>query len=164
MRIVNAVLYWIAKWISSVRRSGYICIVHFHEWFVYYFSPRSKFGGRYGLCPISFGQVGKNTNEPVEDNEILPWLSSKAIHIARSVIKAQLVVKDRELKSCYISFIADMARAAGPTILRLPPYHCELNPIELAWTMIKGYVKQPYKVDDVLALLNTAIKRFFSEN
>lgn len=29
-----------------------------------------------------------------------------------------------------------MAKAAGHKVVRLPPYHCELSPIELAWSVI----------------------------
>lgn len=60
-----------------------------------------------------------------------------------------------------------MAKNAGHTVLRLPPYHCELNPIELAWAMVKTYVKQnnnTFKIDDVKNLLYTAIDRITSEN
>lgn len=68
----------------------------------------------------------------------------------------------------YISYVVDnIAKNAGHTVLRLPPYHCELNPIELAWVMVKTYVKQnnnTFKIDDVKNLLNTAIDRVTSEN
>ena len=33
-----------------------------------------------------------------------------------------------------------VAKEYGHEILRLPPYHCELNPIELAWVAEKNYV------------------------
>jgi transposase len=36
--------------------------------------------------------------------------------------------------------IEDMAKAMGHSVLRLPPYHCELNPIELVWAQIKHNV------------------------
>jgi len=52
-----------------------------------------------------------------------------------------------------------MAKNTGHSVLRLPPYHCELNPIELAWAMVKTYVKQnnnTFNIDDVWVLLNTA--------
>lgn len=34
--------------------------------------------------------------------------------------------------------VDEMARAHGIQIIRLPPYHCMLNPIEYVW----GYVKR----------------------
>jgi transposase len=33
-----------------------------------------------------------------------------------------------------------MAKAMRHSFLRLPPYHCELNPIELVWAQIKHNV------------------------
>ena len=35
-----------------------------------------------------------------------------------------------------------MAKAAGHEVVHLPPYHCELNPIELAWSQVKRYIKE----------------------
>lgn len=37
--------------------------------------------------------------------------------------------------------IDQMLRLADHTVLRLPPYMCELNPIELIWSQIKGYIR-----------------------
>ena len=38
--------------------------------------------------------------------------------------------------------IDQILRAAGHPVMRLPPYHCELNPIELSWSYQKGYVER----------------------
>lgn len=60
-----------------------------------------------------------------------------------------------------------MAKDAGKTVLRLPPYHCELNPIELVWSMVKSYVKSnniTYKTIDVKHLLHQAIDRVKPED
>jgi transposase len=38
------------------------------------------------------------------------------------------------------SKIDDMTKAMGHSVLRLPPYRCELNPIELVWVQIKHSV------------------------
>jgi hypothetical protein len=44
----------------------------------------------------------------------------------------------------------------GHEVLRLPPYHCELNPIELIWGDLKGFVglgNSTFKGEDVKALI-----------
>ena len=37
--------------------------------------------------------------------------------------------------------IDEIAKAAGHEVVRLPPYHCELSPIEIAWAQVKGYIR-----------------------
>ena len=36
--------------------------------------------------------------------------------------------------------VSKTTREAGHTVLRLPPYHCDLNSIELIWWQLKRYV------------------------
>ena len=38
--------------------------------------------------------------------------------------------------------VDEMAKAARHEVVHLPPYHCELNPIELAWSQVKRYIKE----------------------
>ena len=39
-----------------------------------------------------------------------------------------------------------MAKAAGHEVVCIPPYHCELNPIELCWSQVKGYIKEHNRI------------------
>ncbi|KAL4101231.1 hypothetical protein QTP88_021251 [Uroleucon formosanum] len=100
--------------------------------------------------------------------EILDWLISKGQILERPMKRVELLKIVGEIKRKYSSYIIDdIAKAAGHTVLRLPPYHCEFNPIELAWAMVKKYVKTnntTYKLDDVRQLLNTAVERVTKEN
>ena len=36
--------------------------------------------------------------------------------------------------------VESIAKNAGHETLRLPPHHCELNPIEMVWGVLKNYV------------------------
>jgi transposase len=36
--------------------------------------------------------------------------------------------------------IDEMAKEIGHTVLRKPPYHCELHPLELVWAQIKHHI------------------------
>jgi len=100
--------------------------------------------------------------------EILEWLNSKGVTFDKPLLKLQMLVKVRELKPRFSSYVIDnLATNSGHTVLRLPPYHNEFNPIKLAWTMVKGYVKrnnETFKVDSVRQLVNTAIDRVTTEN
>ncbi|XP_026819587.1 uncharacterized protein LOC113558321 [Rhopalosiphum maidis] len=72
-----------------------------------------------------------------------------------------------KIKHQYDLFIIDEeAKKHNQIVLRLPPYHCELNPIELAWSVVKGHVKKnntTYKLNDVRQLFNDGIKKVTPE-
>ena len=57
--------------------------------------------------------------------------------------------------------IDQVTRAAGHTAVRLPPYHCDLNPIEMIWAQLKQYVAAnnvTFKLPDVLRLAEEGFK------
>lgn len=141
----------------------------FHEWFESII-PRLDPNSVIVLdnAPYHSVRSEKIPTSTSKKEEILSWLMSKGAVIDKSMFKPQLLAKVKEIRGKYTSYVVDnMAKDAGHTVLRLPPYHCELNPMELAWAMVKGHVKQnntTFEVDDVRNLLNTAIERVTSKN
>lgn len=72
-------------------------------------------------------------------NDILDWLADKHVfEEQRYYNKKELLEIVKELKPKFIVFRADVfIEEAGHSILRLPPYHPDLNPIELIWGIVK---------------------------
>ncbi|XP_037515384.1 uncharacterized protein LOC119391809 [Rhipicephalus sanguineus] len=65
---------------------------------------------------------------------IQEWLNSKDIAYSATLVKRQLLELVASVKPRFLSYIIDNAAArAGCVVLRLPPYYCEFNPIELVW-------------------------------
>jgi len=55
----------------------------------------------------------------------------------------------------------------GHKVVRLPPYHCQYNPIELILAQVKGEVaknNKTFKFDDVEKLLNDALDSVTVDN
>lgn len=95
--------------------------------------------------------------------QIQDWLKSKNIPSEDTMLKAELVEIARTHKSYYARYVVDeMAAERGVTILRLPPYHCELNPIELVWAQVKGYVaknNKTFKINEVRSLFEEGLRQ-----
>ncbi|XP_050497356.1 uncharacterized protein LOC126878591 [Diabrotica virgifera virgifera] len=65
------------------------------------------------------------------------WLREESIPYGEDMVKGELIGIIRQHRGKYRQYAVDtMSRLHGITILRLPPYHCELNPIELIWAQI----------------------------
>ncbi|XP_046971055.1 uncharacterized protein LOC124538094 [Vanessa cardui] len=69
------------------------------------------------------------------------WLSEKGIPHDNNMLKPRLYQLIKTHKEQYKTFSIDKILAEyNHNILRLPPYHPDLNPIEMAWSTIKQYV------------------------
>jgi len=95
--------------------------------------------------------------------DIIQWLESKGAETTPEMIKFDLMEIVRRIKHKYDLYVVDEeAKKQNKIVLRLPPYHCELNPIEMSWSNVKGYVKtniSTFKINDVRRLLNEGIER-----
>ncbi|CAC5412799.1 unnamed protein product [Mytilus coruscus] len=76
--------------------------------------------------------------------EILAWLDRNNIDYPENAIKAELLefVKQNKPRPRYV--IDELAAEHGHEVLRLPPRHCELNPIEMVWADLKGQCKSRF--------------------
>lgn len=73
--------------------------------------------------------------------DIQNWLREKNIDFPEDCLKKELLEEVSKVKHLYTSYVVDeKAKDNGFTVLRLPPYHCELNPIELVWSQVKRHV------------------------
>lgn len=55
----------------------------------------------------------------------------------------------------------------GHTVLRLPPYHCDFNPIELIWAQVKSDVAKhntDFKISKTKELFEAALEKITPEN
>lgn len=93
--------------------------------------------------------------------DIKQWLSEKEILFEEDMVKKELLTIVSTIKHEYSKCVVDeMAEKRQIIVLRLPPYHCELNPIELVWAEIKNFVSTrntTYKMKDVELLFHNAI-------
>jgi transposase len=72
--------------------------------------------------------------------DMLVWLRGKGVVVTPDLTKAELLqhVRINRPKKEYI--VDQLAMLHGHEVLRLPPKHCELNPIELIWGQMKDFV------------------------
>ena len=70
------------------------------------------------------------------------WLTQHGIEFPENALKRELysLIKMSSFTPKYA--VDEMAKVAGHEVVRLPPYHCELNPIELAWSQVKRFIKE----------------------
>lgn len=74
--------------------------------------------------------------------DMIEWLSSANVAFDPSQTKKELYFICKQHKGKQEYEIDQLAMEKGHTILRLPPYHCMFNPIELIWAQLKSEVKK----------------------
>lgn len=84
--------------------------------------------------------VEKIPNSATRKADIQQWLADKQIAFDKALLKVELLelVKLNRPDVKYV--IDEIFEKAGHNVLRLPPYHPVLNPIENIWGIVKGRV------------------------
>ena len=96
------------------------------------------------------------------------WLEKKGIPVPDGIRKVDLMgLVTRHITAADTSYVIDKtASEHGHTVVRLPPYHCQYNPIELIWAQLKGYVskRNTFKKADIKPLIHEAVEKITAEN
>jgi len=95
--------------------------------------------------------------------KIIQWLTIRGKIIDQRMVNDRLLEEAQEFRTdCNKYVIDELAKENNKIVLRLQPYHCELNSIELAWLSVKQYVKMnntSYKLPDLKQLLFEGVER-----
>ncbi|XP_076278003.1 uncharacterized protein LOC143207946 [Lasioglossum baleicum] len=118
-------------------------------------------------APYHSRELDRIPNATWKKEDIKNWLCSKDIPFSEDMVKIELLlkVKQQNMKPTYA--VDEIAKEKNITVLRLPPYHDELNPIELIWAQVKNYVvtnNKTLKFQDMKILFHEAIDRVTVEN
>lgn len=93
-------------------------------------------------APYHSRKIEKIPNNCWKISDIKQWLHDKDINFSQDMVKVEMLDIVKQYKSmCDITCAIDeIAKLKNVIVLRLPPYHCELNPIKMIWTEVKNYV------------------------
>ncbi|OAF64370.1 hypothetical protein A3Q56_07919 [Intoshia linei] len=115
---------------------------------------------------IFVGEKTKDYHGMFTNTYFIKWMNRLLIYLKNTVIILDNVKYHKCLplntpKKCHINpIICEMAAKQGHSVMFTPPYHSDLQPIELIWAIIKGEVGRQYDVNtnfnDVLLRLNEA--------
>lgn len=73
--------------------------------------------------------------------DIQEWLTKNGITFNPDMRKPELLELVRPLRRKKLFVLDGLAAEHGHQVVRLPPYHCDLNPIELIWSQLKRFVR-----------------------
>lgn len=112
-------------------------------------------------APYHNVQIEKCPTMCARKEEMREWLRARNIPFTEDMLKIDLYSIIKAHKPQYKIYEIDRIMSAhGHTVLRLPPYHPDLNPIELVWASLKQYVAQK-NVDFTLKTVERLCDEFF---
>ena len=94
-------------------------------------------------APYHNMQVNKAPSSNSRKGDIIKWLIYNDIQHDSSHTRSELLQLVKQHKQNLLRYeIDELAVANGHKVLRLPPYYCRFNPIELIWAQVKDEIKK----------------------
>ncbi|GBO98778.1 hypothetical protein EVAR_256_1 [Eumeta japonica] len=86
--------------------------------------------------------VNKTPTMSTTKAEMQNWIVSKGLSYLPTMVKAQLFEIIQEHKERPVYEADSLLEQYGHKVVRLPPYHCDLNAIELIWSLLKRRIAE----------------------
>lgn len=166
-----------SKWVFRSQPKNKVSDYHsemsadtFKEWFVNRFLNYLEEGSIIIMDNASYHSriLDKLPSTNSRKTEIQEWLQKHNISYDPTEIKSELLARISPYKTIEKKYELDqIALEMGHEVIRLPPYHCQYNPIELLWGTIKGEVARlnnTFRLADVERLTNEAIDKITRED
>ncbi|KAG8268245.1 hypothetical protein J6590_108454 [Homalodisca vitripennis] len=103
-------------------------------------------------------EIDKSPTSNSRKCDMQAWLLEKNIPYSHTMLKVELYEIIKANKPAYKRYVIDeLLGEKGHVVLRLPPYHPELNAIEFIWAEVKNWVgahNVRFKMDEVNKLVN----------
>lgn len=97
--------------------------------------------------------------------KIRSWLEENKVPCKEDCLKVELVEVLRKIAPEPIYELDVIARKYGHEVIRTPPYHPELQPIEICWGIVKNEVARhcDFTIDNLMKQLESAFEQVTSE-
>lgn len=116
---------------------------YFEEWFTDKLLPNIPPNSVIVMDNAPYHSVAleKAPTKSTRKADIQLWLTKKGVPWSEDMVRAELLELSQKVNTPSIVYRIDtLAATHGHEVLRVPPYHCEFNPIELVWSQVKGYI------------------------
>ena len=136
----------------------------FQKWFREKLLPNIQSNSLIIMDNASYHNTLSATSPPTKTckkDRIWAWLVENQIPCDENSLKAELVAALNKIAPLPIYEIDEIAKKQGHEILRTPPYHPELQPIELCWGIVKNYMAR--NCDFTLSNLKTELESGFMQ-
>ena len=137
---------------------------HFEEWLETKVFPNIPKESSIVVDNASYHSVQseKSPTMSTRKSDMQDWLKNKNVSFSTNAKKDELynLIKIHKPRSPKYR-IDELAQKYGHTIIRLPPYHPDLNPIELIWSNIKNFVaknNKDFKIKSIQKLFEEALQ------
>lgn len=150
--IVNAISVagWVkgAKLVFQAKRKtgdyhGQMNAELFQRWFSEKLIPNLSEPSLIILDNASYHNVLSSCSPPTPSSskdEIRKWLFKNNLVFDQNCLKAELALMLKKISPKPIYEIDKIAEKHGHEVIRTPPYHPELQPIEICWGIVKNHV------------------------
>jgi transposase len=140
----------------------------FKKWFVEKLIPNIPANSFIIMDNAPYHNVLSDTSSPIASSSkavIKEWLETNGIPCKEDCLKVELVEVLKKIAPVPTYEIDEIAKKYGHEIVRTPPYHPELQPIEVCWGVLKNEVARhcDFTMGNLLDQLELAFSKVTSD-